>query len=121
MFIERVDPYKIPLLNTLLLLYSGSMLTLSHKALLRRERLLSIDALGMAIILGVTFSCFQLYEYYQSCFDISDSMFGSVFFVATGFHGLHVLVGTIMLSVTLIRHISYHLMDTVHVGFEISA
>jgi cytochrome c oxidase subunit 3 len=79
------------------------------------------DGLLMTVLLGLTFSFCQLYEYKTASFSINDGIYGSVFYMATGFHGLHVFIGTIMLIVCFFRAKREHFSRTQHVGFEISA
>lgn len=113
-----LNPYKIPLLNTLLLLTSGATLTLSH-LLLRLERFTySISALGLTIILAIFFIFIQLFEFITSFFSINDNSYGGIFFMLTGFHGFHVLVGTFFLIVCLIRMYSLQFTRSFHFGFE---
>jgi heme/copper-type cytochrome/quinol oxidase subunit 3 len=83
-------------------------------------RLEVIKALSVTILLGILFTYIQLYEYKHSLFNISDGIYGSLFFLLTGFHGFHVLVGTIFLCVCLIRHVAYHFSRDHHVGLEIA-
>ena len=92
--ILKINPYNIPVLNTALLYFSGISVTIS--LLLKRK-----DYLLYSIILGSIFSLLQLYEYYESQFNISDSYFGSIFYTITGLHGLHVILGTLFLIITL--------------------
>jgi cytochrome c oxidase subunit 3 len=72
-------------------------------------------------LLGIYFSILQGYEYIEASFSIADAVYGSSFFIATGFHGLHVLIGTNFLLVCLIRHINFHFSNTHHFGFEAAA
>jgi heme/copper-type cytochrome/quinol oxidase subunit 3 len=73
-----------------------------------------------AILLGVAFTACQLYEYSVAEFSINDGIFGSIFYVSTGFHGLHVIIGTVALFVCLIRHLLYHFLIDHHIGLELS-
>jgi len=111
----------IPLLNTLILLLSGVTVTWAHHAIVESNRKEAITGLALTIGLGLIFTCFQGLEYNEANFTISDGVYGSTFFMATGFHGFHVLVGSIFLSVCLIRLIRYHFTDTHHFGFEAAA
>ena len=115
------DPWKIPLLNTLILLTSGASITWAHHALVAGNRVEVIDGLLLTVILGFIFSLFQAYEYANAFFTIKDTVYGSVFYLSTGFHGFHVIVGTIFLAFCLIRHFKYHFTDTHHFGFEAAA
>nr|AOY36426.1 cytochrome c oxidase subunit 3 [Chrysis angustula] len=119
--IELFNPFLIPLLNTLILLSSGVTLTVSHFGLLKGNKYFMELYLKYSIYLGVIFSMFQMYEYFNASFTISDSVYGSLFFLLTGFHGLHVLIGTIFLMVMLFRMESDHFSKTHHVGFEASS
>jgi len=119
--IIAINPWHIPLLNTFVLITSGAFITWSHHAMLAGYRKESIEALIYTIILAVFFTMLQGYEYTVAPFNISDSVYGSVFYMTTGLHGSHVMIGTIFLTVCLYRHISYHFTRTHHVGFECGA
>jgi heme/copper-type cytochrome/quinol oxidase subunit 3 len=113
-----INPYKLPLLNTVILLLSGAYLTLSHK-LLRIDRFLyAIYALMVTIFLALSFIGCQIYEYTYAGFSLSDGIYGSLFFMLTGFHGFHVVIGTIFLIVCLGKFLSNHFTRTDHVAFE---
>ncbi len=116
--IIAINPWHIPLLNTLVLVTSGAYITWSHYALLAGYRKDSIEALIYTIILAAFFTLLQYYEYCVAPFNISDSVYGSVFYMTTGLHGSHVIIGTIFLIVCLYRMINYHFTRTHHVGFE---
>lgn len=115
------NPYDIPLLNTIILVSSGLTITWSHHAIIsinieeRKNRLIT------TIFLGIIFTLFQIYEYNESQFSISDSIYGSTFFIATGFHGIHVIIGTIFLFICLIRIINLQFSNKHHFGFEAAA
>nr|YP_010235787.1 cytochrome c oxidase subunit III [Bambusicaliscelis flavus]QTD82405.1 cytochrome c oxidase subunit 3 [Bambusicaliscelis flavus] len=115
------NPMEIPLLNTIILLSSGTTITWAHHSLINNKLNSSIKAMMITIFLGIYFSILQKWEYNQSQFTISDSVYGSTFFVATGFHGLHVIVGTIFLSVSALRMKKFHLSKNHHLGLEMSA
>jgi heme/copper-type cytochrome/quinol oxidase subunit 3 len=119
--IEPINPWGLPFLNTILLISSGVSLTWSHRALFSGHLKVVIDGLLMTILLGVTFSFCQLYEYKTASFSINDGIYGSVFYMSTGFHGLHVFIGSIMLIVCYVRARRGHFSRTQHVGFEVSA
>lgn len=119
--VDRFDPFKIPLLNTIILLSSGITITWAHHRLLTNNFKQMNNSLLITVILGVYFSFLQIYEYADSRFSISDSCYGSTFFIATGFHGLHVLVGTTFLLVCYIRHLNSHFSIHHHFGVEASA
>ena len=121
--IQPFNPWEVPLLNTIILLTSGATVTWAHHAItagpsMRKEAILG---LLFTIVLALIFTCLQLYEYNVSSFDISDGIYGSTFFMATGFHGFHVIVGTIFLIVCLVRLIKHHFTSTHHFGFEAAA
>jgi len=119
--IIAISPWHVPLLNTFVLLTSGAFITWSHHALLAGNRKESIEALIYTIALALFFTMLQAYEYTVAPFNISDSVYGSVFYMTTGLHGTHVLIGTIILIVVLIRLISHHFTRTHHVGYECGA
>lgn len=118
MGIEPVNPFELPLLNTVILLSSGATITYAHHSLIRGERKGAIYGSIFTVLLAVVFTFFQGVEYSVSSFTISDGVFGTCFFFGTGFHGLHVIIGTIFLSVGLWRIIAYHLTDHHHLGYE---
>lgn len=113
-------PFEIPLINTMLLLLSGVSITWSHHAMIEGYSEEATIGLVLTIILAVIFTVFQAFEYIEASFDISDSIYGTTFYVTTGLHGLHVIVGTILLTVCLFRHYKGHFTPTHHVGFEAS-
>nr|YP_010960774.1 cytochrome c oxidase subunit III [Lethasterias fusca]WNH38665.1 cytochrome c oxidase subunit III [Lethasterias fusca] len=116
--ITPINPFLIPLLNTAVLLSSGVTVTWAHHSILSGNRAEAIQSLSLTVILGAYFTALQAWEYYDSPFTIADSVYGSTFFVATGFHGLHVLIGTAFLTVCLLRLSSYHFSNHHHFGFE---
>lgn len=116
--IEAFNPFHIPLLNTFILLNSGAFVTWCHYSLLSGNRLESITSLLYTIIFAVIFTGLQYYEYVSATFNISDSVFGTVFYSITGLHGLHVIVGTIFLLVGFFRLVSHHFTTKKHVGLE---
>ena len=115
------NPFDIPLLNTIILISSGLTITWSHHSLINKIKKERIIRLTTTIILGIYFSLLQLIEYTHAPFSIADSIYGSTFFIATGFHGLHVIIGTIFLSVCLTRLIKNHFSAHHHFGFERAA
>jgi len=115
--ITPLSPFGLPLLNTVLLLTSGATVTWSHHSLCNCNTSSFLLSLGLTIFLGVFFVLLQGYEYYCCSFCISDSVFGSCFYLATGFHGLHVFFGTLFLFVDLIRGLTFHFSSTRHLGF----
>lgn len=116
--IKAINPLELPLLNTFILLSSGVTVTYAHHALIKGKRGDSLYGLLYTIILAFIFTIFQGIEYNVSSFTISDGIFGSCFYFATGFHGIHVIIGTIFLSVGLLRVLAYHVTDNHHLGLE---
>lgn len=112
------NPYNIPLLNTIILLSSGIRITWRHYRILNKNYNESIKSLLITIILGGYFSILQYIEYKEAPFRISDSAYGTTFFIITGFHGLHVIIGTIFIIVTTIRLINFQFSPNHHFGFE---
>lgn len=112
------NPYNIPLLNSLILISSGITLTWSHNCLLNKKYLITNIILITTILLGILFTIIQYIEYYETSFCINDRIFRSIFFIITGFHGLHVIIGIIFLSVCYIRIKKYHLSSNHHFNFE---
>jgi cytochrome c oxidase subunit III len=119
--IEVFNPWHLPLLNTLILLTSGTTVTWAHHALLNGDRDGLKKGLWATILLGALFTCVQVYEYGHAAFGFSGHIYGATFFMATGFHGFHVLVGTIFLAVCLIRAYKDHFTPERHLGFEFAA
>ena len=113
-----LNPFSIPLLNTIVLLSSGITVTWAHFSILCGLKTNSTEGLLSTILLGVFFTVLQGIEYYEAPFSISDSIYGTAFFVATGFHGIHVLIGTAFLIVCFIRLINYQFTKQHHFGFE---
>lgn len=117
--VDVLNPWHVPLLNTIILLSSGATITWAHHSLISgRSRSETILALGLTVFLGLIFTLLQAFEYYEAPFTIADSVFGSTFYATTGLHGLHVIIGTIFLIVCFIRLIQYHLSSVHHLGFE---
>jgi cytochrome c oxidase subunit 3 len=119
--IEAFDPWHLPLLNTLILLTSGTTITWAHHALLEGDRKGMKYGLWLTIILGVLFTGCQAYEYAHAAFGFSGSIYSSTFFMATGFHGAHVIIGTIFLAVCLMRAYAGAFTTKQHLGFEFAA
>jgi heme/copper-type cytochrome/quinol oxidase subunit 3 len=119
--IETFNPFDLPLINTLVLLLSGCTVTWSHHALLQNNRRDFITGLVLTVILGVLFTGLQALEYSHAPFGFTDGIYPSVFYMATGFHGFHVLVGTLFLTVCLIRGLRGHFTAEQHFGFEAAA
>jgi cytochrome c oxidase subunit 3 len=116
--INVLNPFEVPLLNTAILLTSGATVTWSHHALISGDRKNTILALIVTVILGFVFTLLQGLEYVEASFTIADSVYGTTFFVATGFHGIHVIIGTVFLFVCLLRIINHHFTRHHHNGFE---
>jgi len=119
--IEVLDPWHFPLLNTLILLTSGTTVTWAHHALLQGDRSGLKKGLILTILLGITFTLVQAYEYSHAPFAFKGSIYGSTFFMATGFHGFHVIIGTIFLIVCLARAVAGQFTPKQHLGFEFAA
>ena len=113
-----MDTYTIPLTNTALLLSSGATVTWSHHAIVLKAKRQTIISLLLTLTLAILFTYFQGLEYVSAPFNISDSVYGSCFYMATGFHGFHVFVGTIALMVSFVRIVFNHGTNTHHFGFE---
>ena len=127
--IETFDPWHLPLINTLILLCSGAAVTWAHHALVHENNRSDLKkGLWLGVILGVIFTGFQAYEYSHAAFtfggnvgDHPNAVYGSIFFMATGFHGFHVIIGTIFLAVCLMRAYRGHFTQDKHIGFEAAA
>jgi len=119
--IETFDPWHLPLLNTLILLTSGTTVTWAHHALLENDRKGLKWGLILTIALGLTFTAVQAYEYSHAAFSYAGHIYGATFFMATGFHGAHVIIGSIFLIVCLFRAMAGHFNPQQHLGFEFAA
>nr|YP_009493363.1 cytochrome c oxidase subunit III [Echinaster brasiliensis]AWK29627.1 cytochrome c oxidase subunit 3 [Echinaster brasiliensis] len=119
--INTINPFLVPLLNTAVLLSSGVTVTWAHHSILSNNRNEAIQSLTLTVLLGLYFTALQAWEYFDSPFTIADSVYGSTFFVATGFHGLHVLIGTTFLLICLTRLTTFHFSNNHHFGFEAAA
>jgi len=117
--IKSFYPWGIPLLNTAILLTSGFTITYAHHAILLGWKREAYQGLLLTILLAVVFTAVQAYEYLNAPFSINDGIYGSTFYMATGFHGLHVMIGTTFIYVCLRR--LHQFTTTHHVGFEASA
>nr|AKM70187.1 cytochrome oxidase subunit III [Chaitophorus saliniger] len=115
------NPMLIPLLNTIILLTSSFTITLTHMYLLNNKKKNTMLFMNLTIILSLYFLILQMIEYKQATFTFSDSIFGSSFYMATGFHGLHVIIGTMFLMLNLMRMKNLHLSFIHHISFELSA
>ena len=126
--IEVLSPWKLPLLNTLILLTSGATLTWGHHGLLHGDRDQLKKGLIATIALGALFTAIQAWEYVHAPFAFkfdpahpAATNYGSTFFMATGFHGFHVIIGTLFLAVCLIRTLKGHFKPDQHLGLEFAA
>jgi cytochrome c oxidase subunit 3 len=119
--VQVFDPWHLPLLNTLILLTSGTTVTWAHHALLHNDRQGLIRGLVLTVLLGALFTGVQAYEYAHAAFSFGGSIYGATFFMATGFHGFHVIIGTIFLTVCLIRAVRGDFTPEQHFGFEAAA
>lgn len=117
--LEALNPWEVPLANTFILLSSGASLTWCHQNLIARERNSNvIIPLLITLLFAFLFTSLQAFEYKFSPFTFADGIFGSCFFFATGFHGLHIIIGTTFLFVSLLRFCSGHFSSQHHIGFE---
>jgi cytochrome c oxidase subunit 3 len=121
MGVEIFDPFHLPLFNTLILLTSGTTVTWAHHALLHGDKDGVRWGLVLTIALGILFSFVQVIEYTHAGFSFSGNIYGATFFMATGFHGFHVFIGTIFLIVCLIRAEAGQFTPQKHLGFEFAA
>ncbi len=115
------DPWHLPLLNTVILLTSGATVTWAHHALREGNKKHLILGLWLTIVLGALFTCIQAYEYGHAAFGFTEGIYSSTFFMATGFHGAHVIIGTLFLIVCLGRAYKDHFKPDHHFGFEAAA
>ncbi|MEE9331253.1 MAG: cytochrome c oxidase subunit 3 [Methylophilaceae bacterium] len=117
--IELLDPWHLPAINTLILLTSGATLTWAHWGLMKDNRKQTIIGLALTVALGVIFLYLQMHEYAEATFTMAGAgIYGSTFYMLTGFHGLHVTMGTIMLAIILFRVLKGHFSSQDHFGFE---
>jgi cytochrome c oxidase subunit 3 len=120
--IETFDPWHLPLINTLILLCSGAAATWAHHALVHENNRKDLmTGLLLSVVLGLIFTGFQAYEYSHAAFGFTDGIYPSTFFMATGFHGFHVIIGTIFLGICYMRARRGHFTPEKHVGFETAA
>jgi len=118
--IESIYAFGLPLINTFILLSSGITLTWSHFSLLKKNKIESVLGLFITILLGLVFTRIQFIEFYLAKFTIADSAYGSVFYMLTGLHGFHVIIGTIFLFVAFLRMVFNYFNNTRFSGFELS-
>jgi cytochrome c oxidase subunit 3 len=122
--IVNFSPWDVPLLNTSILLLSGLTITYTHHYLIHFKKEYTtyiMEGFILTLILAVFFTLFQVLEYMDSPFSIWDGVYGSTFFLATGFHGFHVIIGTIFITVSFLRFYKGHYTATHHFGFEAAA
>ena len=119
--VELFDPWHLPLFNTLILLTSGTTVTWAHHALLHKDKRGVVWGLAITVLLGVLFTVCQVIEYMEAGFQFTGNLYGATFFMATGFHGFHVVVGTIFLIVCLVRAMRDSFTPEHHLGFEFAA
>ena len=119
--IYAFNPWGVPLFNTLILLLSGATITWVHHSILVSNRIEIFLGFIFTLVLAVAFTSLQVMEYLEASFNISDSVYGSTFYMATGFHGFHVIVGTIFIAVAFWREYHYQFSSELHFGFEASA
>jgi cytochrome c oxidase subunit 3 len=119
--IQTFNAFELPFMNTLILLLSGVTVTWAHHALVVGNRKALIRGLGLTIILGILFTALQAFEYSHAGFGFSDGIYGSTVYMATGFHGFHVIVGTCFLIVCFFRARAGHFKPDHHFGFEAAA
>ncbi len=118
---ETLNAFEVPFLNTLILLTSGATITVAHEAIIGGSKTNAVLALIATIFLATIFTGLQALEYLTAPFNISDSVYGSTFYLATGFHGFHVFIGTLFILVCLIRLYFNHFTSEHHCGFEAAA
>jgi len=116
--LDIVNPWGIPLLNTVLLLSSGAAVTWAHHSIMAGKKSVALEGLSITIFFAAIFTVLQFYEYVTSSVGISDGIYGSTFYMTTGFHGLHVLIGSIFLIVCQIRLFLNHFSSSHHLGLE---
>ncbi len=120
--ITTFDPWDVPFINTLILLLSGTTVTWAHHSIENNDQESSVTAIGLTVLLGIIFSMFQAYEYHHAAFGLNDGVYAANFYLATGFHGLHVMLGTIFLAVCFFRARRGHFKKgNGHLGFEFAA
>jgi len=120
-YLTILSAWKVPFLNTIILLTSGCTITVAHHAIVNGSKLASMTGLIATIILAIIFTKLQEIEYVTAPFGISDSVYGACFFLTTGFHGFHVAVGTCFLIVCTFRLYINHFTREHHFGFEAAA
>jgi cytochrome c oxidase subunit III len=119
--IKTFNPWDVPLLNTLILLTSGTTVTWAHHSIIHGDRKGLVQGLALTVLLGMSFTGLQALEYSEAGFKYAGHIYGATFFMATGFHGFHVIVGTIFLAVCLFRAMAGHFKPDQHFGLEAAA
>jgi heme/copper-type cytochrome/quinol oxidase subunit 3 len=119
--IETFTWYELPLVNTVILVTSSFTVTLAHHALVRGDQKWTVNWLVVTVVLGALFTALQAFEYAHAPFNFTDGIYPSTFFMATGFHGAHVIIGTTFLLVCLFRAMKGHFKPEHHFGFEAAA
>ena len=119
--IETIPAFDLPLMMTLILLLSGCTVTWAHHAIMEGDMGSFKKGLALSVFLGFFFLCFQVYEYGHAAFGFTDGIYASTFYMATGFHGFHVFVGTVFLAVCYFRARKGHFTKESHFGFESAA
>lgn len=119
--VETFDAWDLPFINTLILLLSGTTVTWAHHGLLEGNQKALKQGLFLTVLLGLLFTCLQAYEYGHAAFGFKDGIYSSTFYMATGFHGFHVIIGTIFLAVCWIRSLRGTLTKENHLGLEFAA
>jgi len=113
--------FRVPALNTAILLTSGAAVTWAHYGLIKNDRTQVTMAFGFTLFLAVLFTAFQVMEYLSSKYYMTDGVYGSIFFMITGFHGFHVIIGSVFLAVCFFRFLNYHFTPKHHLGFQAAA
>ncbi len=119
--VEVFNAFDLPFLNTMILLLSGCTVTWAHHALREGDRRNTVLGLAVTVMLGILFTSVQAYEYSHAAFGFADGIYSSTFYMATGFHGFHVIIGTCFLAVCLFRAQAGHFTPDHHFGFEAAA
>lgn len=119
--ISVLKTFKVPALNTLILISSGAAVTWVHYAIIAQKRSQVIQGFIVTLFFALLFTAFQFDEYLKSKFYMVDGIYGSIFFLITGFHGLHVIIGSIFLFVCFYRYFDYHFSAKHHLGFQAAA
>ncbi len=119
--IETIPAFELPFMMTLILLLSGCTVTWAHHAIMEGDQESFIKGLGLSVLLGFIFLCFQVFEYTHAAFGFTEGIYSSTFYMATGFHGFHVFVGTVFLGICWMRAKKKHFTKESHFGFEAAA